>query len=263
MWDSVQTAKPEIEILRGRIERLLVQDLRYSFEFSSSVANKICEQMTRGGGNAYAPLHRMLDTSGVRSRWNATFRYHRAAAIAQWILPYVEGDVVDVLGGDGRIACVLSEYGVPVTVTERPGISESYARFDTKHLKWVDHDAFATPDSSQLYDTVLFSTALHHEPDAMSLLKLASRIARKRIIIIENCIEDGLSDSFHILLDDFFNLCLNQTPLPCPGQHRTLGQWLRHIEQIGIPIIVDRRGELPGIPVSHHLIVAEMPHAAK
>jgi hypothetical protein len=80
------------------------------------------------------------------------------------------------------------------------------------------------------------------------------------VIMVENCVEADLSPEMHILVDDFFNYCLNKTPLPCPAQHRSADDWSGMLKGRARLIFSDRRDSMPGIPLSHHLLVAEIIH---
>jgi SAM-dependent methyltransferase len=241
-----------------RLNALLVDDLRYTPNRAKEISAQVNDALVVNGSNNYPAIHDILSQSGVRDRWNTTFRYHRAATIGKWILPYIRGNVLDILCGDGRISRVLQEFGVTPTLTERLGIPESYPDFEKDGLEWIDHDSICVEGYGSRFDTVLLSTALHHEPDPDALLRLSLKIARKRLIIIENCLEEGASEEFHILVDDFFNFGLNQTPLPCPAKHKTIDGWLEMLKPSMVPVFVDRVDSLPGIPLSHHLIVADI-----
>ncbi len=251
------------DLFRNRFGVVLAEDLCYSHQMTSQISEQVYKILSEKGVIGLPLLYDYLNDLGVRDRWNTTFRYHRASYIAKWVLPYLRGRVLDVLGGDGRIARVLREYGCDVAVTERPGIPQSYTNYEQDQVNWVDHDLLFSLEPNDTFDTVLLSTALHHEADPIALLAGSCRIARQRVVIIENCIEEGLSSNFHVLVDDFFNNCLNRTPLPCPAQHRSLDEWLNNIPKHARPVMIDRIDALPGVPLSHHLIVAhiEQPEA--
>ncbi|RUM54851.1 MAG: hypothetical protein DSY85_06445 [Marinomonas sp.] len=243
----------------NRASQTLRTDLGYNRQESTELAELVVGLLVQKGPEAYSEIHDFLVNRGVQHRWNGIFHHCRSAAVAQWLLPHVRGNLIDLLCGSGRIGGILSDLGVPTSLSERYQVRDSYPVVETAR-PWLDHDSLEDEAKCRSYDTVLLSTALHHEPDPERLLELALRLASRRVLIVENCVEDDLSPEMHILVDDFFNYCLNNTPLPCPAQHRTVDDWSEMLKGRARIVFSDRRDSLPGIPLSHHLIVAEVIH---
>jgi len=240
-----------------RASHTLRADLGYSRLESIELADGVVNLLVEKGPAAYSEIHEFLVSRGVQHRWNGIFHHCRSASMAQWLLPHVRGTVIDLLCGSGRIGGILSDLGVPTSLSERGPVRDSYPIVESER-HWFDHDVFAQKAVSRSYDTVLLSTALHHEPDPDRLLQLALKLASSRVLIVENCVEADLSPEMHILVDDFFNFCLNKTPLPCPAQHRSADDWSSMLKGRARLIFSDRRDSMPGIPLSHHLLVAEI-----
>jgi hypothetical protein len=240
-----------------RASQTLHADLGYGQQESAELADSVVKLLVEKGPSGYTEIHDFLATSGVQNRWNGVFYHCRSAALAQWVLPHVRGSLIDVLCGSGRIGGILSDLGVPTSLSERSLVRDSYPVVESAQL-WLDHDTLADEATPCSYDTVLLSTALHHDPDPERLLELGLKLASSRLIIVENCVETDLSPEMHIFVDDFFNYCLNKTPLPCPAQHRSVDEWSSLLKDRARLVFSDRRNSLPGIPLSHHLLVAEI-----
>ena len=236
---------------------VLINELCFDPATANTLSDQVYRYLSDQGPCAYRDIYQLLDVSGVRQRWNATFQNYRAATAAKWILPHVKGRAIDFLCGDGRIGRVLSDFGVPIVLSERQAICESYPSI-AGGMTWIAHEEVEAGKHSKSFETGILSTALHHEPDCANLIELAAYTCTQRLIVIENCLEDGLSEDYHIFVDDFFNYCLNETPLPCPAEHRTLDGWIEALKAYANIAFVDRVGRLPGIPLSHHLIVADL-----
>jgi len=234
-------------------------DLGYSRHESAELADWVVQLLLAKGPAAYSIIHDFLVGHGIQHRWNGIFHHCRSAAMAQWLLPHVRGNLIDLLCGNGRIGGILADLGIPTILSERGPVRDSYPVFETSR-PWLEYDVLANETVSRSYDTVLLSTALHHEPVPEQLLQLGLKLASSRVIIVENCIEADLSPEMHMLVDDFFNYCLNKTPLPCPAQHRSANDWSGMLEGRARIIFSDRRDSMPGIPLSHHLLVAEVIH---
>jgi len=242
-----------------RMSHTLISDLGYSRPEASSLTGTVVELLVEKGTSGYSDVHDFLVSQGVQNRWNGVFYHCRAPALAQWVLPHVRGSLIDVLCGSGRIGGILSDMGVATSLSERGSVRDSYPMVQTG-ITWLDHDSLTEESEPAKYGTVLLSTALHHEPDPVQLLEFGLKLASERLIIVENCVEADLTEDMHIFVDDFFNYCLNKTPLPCPAQHHTVDEWTDMLKGRAKLVFSDRRSSLPGIPLSHHLLVAEILH---
>ncbi|HKP05008.1 MAG TPA: hypothetical protein VJU77_16775 [Chthoniobacterales bacterium] len=226
------------------------RDLGMTRDTAASFSQDAHQLLSRDGD--FTRLSALLASSGIRDRWNKACAKYRATELAKWIAPHVRGRLMDLLSGDGRIGENLASNGADVLLVERPDVYD------------VDHSSHSAPfrlfDEDKplpMVDTVLLSTVLHHEPDADGLLQLAAKSARRRLILVENCLESEHPSEFQEFMDLFFNHCLNHTGLDSPMNHRTEEQWIQTCAFYGVPVAVDRKERLPGIPLSHHLIVIE------
>jgi len=196
----------------------------------------VSARLRHEGGAAFDKVSSFLRMTGLRDRWNAALGFSRSEALGEWIAPHVQGSVLDLLCGSGGVGRALQRRGVNTTFTE--------------HGKFSSH--------AVSFDTVLISTNLHHEEDSEALLALGARLARRRLILIENCIEKDFPGSYQLLMDLFFNRCLNPNDLGSPGTHRTAADWIRSAGVYGDLVRVVQRRDIPGIPLGHHLIVVDI-----
>lgn len=205
---------------------------------------------------ALVEIARELEINGIGDKWNAVLFRERSECIASWIAPFVFGNMLDMLCGDGSVGSQLALIGKHVTLTER---EESYNFDHSKHeLPFLTVDTLTKSSTLPCFETVLLSTVLHHESNPELLLSLAAKIARRRIIIVENCLENSNPTDFQLVMDIFFNHCLNQTSLYSPGHHRSAEDWVSLVSLYGNVCSIDRRENIPGIPLSHHLIVIDV-----
>ena len=198
----------------------------------------------------------LLIRSGIRARWNDVLRHRRAAALAERIRPFVAEPLLDVLAGDGSICGALADRGVArLTATERAGAyAESSLPPAIAFQPFADDLDFAQFGAS----TALLSTVLHHEPDPIRLLDTLARAAIPRWIVVENCVTEEYSRTFHQFADRFFNSCLNDFDVACVEQHRTLVEWSELLARYGRVTIADESFTVPGIPFPYSLLIVRM-----
>jgi hypothetical protein len=201
----------------------------------------------------FRKIREHLEREGIRARWNSVLRQKRSAVISEWIAPHVEGNMLDLLCGEGKVSEYLSRYQIPVTLTERDGTYT--CKPDCHQAQFVPFDSLIKLFPKPQFDTVLLCTVLHHEIDPEALLSLSANLARRRILIIENCLEPEYPENFQLLMDIFFNHCLNKIEIDCPARHRTIKDWIACASDYGRVELLGRKESVPGIPLSHHMLV--------
>jgi hypothetical protein len=189
----------------------------------------------------------------MRERWNDVLKQRRSAVLGSWVSPHVAGSLVDLLCGDGEVGLRLQERGIRVSFVER---GSDYA-CDRRPLG----DAFTELGLLRKHpvraDCVLLCTVLHHEVEPDSMIELAFNLARRRVIIVENTVEELYDADYHELVDRFFNECLNASGLACPMNHRRVEGWVRACSNYGRIVLTQRRDDVPGIPLPHQLVVLD------
>ncbi|OYY79548.1 MAG: hypothetical protein B7Y43_00200 [Sphingomonas sp. 28-62-20] len=209
------------------------------------------------GAAGFDALGTRLAQTGIRQQWNARLDHARAEALADWIAPQLAGGVLDLLGGSGAIAAALARRGcAPVLAVERRQHMGAFAAFPR-----TPFEQFLKSARPAMADSVLLCTVLHHEADPVALLARAASLARRRIVIVENCIDADHPRDYQEFVDLFFNFCLNRTGLPAGSQHRAADGWCRLGAAWGDARLIDCRDDIPGIPLSHALITIDLDRA--
>jgi hypothetical protein len=243
-----------IDLFQHGLFQLLIDDLGRSPSFAEEFARIAARELSSHRENAFPPLAERLAASGVRESWNRVLRDERSAALGRWVATHTTGTVLDLLCGDGRVGEWLWRQGFPVTLCEREAAYPEVDR-QTHQPSFVSYERLNMLLSA---DTVLVATVLHHEPEPEPLLRLASALGRVRLVIVENCIEEETPEDYHLLMDLFFNRCLNEFDVPAIPRHRTVASWRASASRFGKPLLCDRLDRLPGIPLPHHLIVIDL-----
>jgi hypothetical protein len=200
----------------------------------------------------------LLRTSGIRRRWNGTFAVDRAELLANWLKPHVAraGRVVDVLAGDclltGRLADAA---GMELLAVER---YDHYPAISAHPLvELVPYERLELDPEAVTADTVLLVAVLHHESRPTELRDLVLRTGARRFVVVENCVDSDNDSDFHLLMDLFYNRCLNDFGSECTREHRTTEQWRELLAGFGELVHFDELRAVPGLPFPYQLMVFE------
>jgi ubiquinone/menaquinone biosynthesis C-methylase UbiE len=136
--------------------------------------------------------------------------------------------ILDVGCGDGLIASLIREKrsdiqlrGMDVLVRERTHIPVE--RFNGKTIPYKD-DSF---------DGVMFVDVLHHTRDPMTLLREATRVARKTVVIKDHTL-DGVLAKLTLRAMDWIGNARYGVSLPY--HYWTKQQWLDAFAELGVEI---------------------------
>jgi hypothetical protein len=254
---NTKTANPFTPFVIARFKEsmnLFIED-RLDIKSVSTVITieRVADLFSTQGENGLPEIANILKGHEIQLRWNYIFRELRSKFLAEWIKPYVVGNLLDLLCGDGDIGKHISDMQVEVTLSER--------RCCNNHrLAFIPYQELRTVCALPQFDTVLLSTVLHHTPNPNELILLGTQIARKRLIIIENCLEQEYPLDFHLLMDLFFNFGLNQLNEECPGNHRDSSAWYNTLLEYGSVVDVGRKDNIPGVPLPHHIFIIDVEH---
>ena len=235
--------------------------LREEIDIADAVADAFIRRTVRSfvtrGDAELAAVAADLHRTGIGARWNAQLSGARSAVLADWIGPHIDGSVLDLLCGTGGIGDALRARGASVTLSERRADHAPGCR--QYRSPCVPMEQLERQRGGSSFGTVLLCTVLHHEHDVEALLALGGRLAQRRLIVIENCIETQYPADYQLLVDIFFNRCLNPNALPSPGHHRSAADWTHGVSAFGDLVMVERKKQIPGIPLTHHMIVLDRP----
>ncbi|MEH0973139.1 hypothetical protein V6U77_18635 [Micromonospora sp. CPCC 205546] len=207
-------------------------------------------------GFASGEVKSWLSATGIGAAWNEALDRGRPRSIAPRVLPLFTGRVADVLSGSGTLTAELAT-AVQIDAYERPSAYPEVPAIVTRPLD----DLWSVPAGS--YQTILFSTVLHHEPDPESLVERVLRTqCPERLVVIENCVDEGVSKDFHDFMDAFFNISLNDFAVDCPGEHRTVQGWLDFLGRYGSASFAGRLDAVTGMPFPYEIFVVDVDREA-
>lgn len=197
-------------------------------------------------------VKRWLADTGLGAAWNAALDHGRPRSVAPYLTPLLSGRTADVLSGSGTLTAALAR-AAHVDAYERAGAYPDEPAAPTRPLEdlWRSGAGF--------YDTALFATVLHHEPDPAALVeRVLATLRPARLVVVENCLSDTVSSEFHDFMDDFFNVCLNDFDVDCPGEHRTIEGWLDFLGDYGRAHLVHQLTDVAGIPFPYEIFVVDV-----
>lgn len=136
--------------------------------------------------------------------------------------------LVDVGTGDGQIARELARHGSDITVEgidvlERPKSHVPVTVFDGSTIPYEDKSA----------DVISFVDVLHHVDDAERLLKEASRVARKAVVIKDHLSESAID---HLILR--FMDWVGNAPhgVVLPYNYASKATWMAWFDKCGLEV---------------------------
>ena len=241
----------------------LVTVMETEFCLKSKLARRLSAQIVRTccteSALGFANNSRLHGLGRLQCEWSELLRKHRSQVLAEWLARHSVGSVLDLLCGEGHVGERLAERGFPVALSERTN-AYNCAR-DEHPVQFRPFEELEASSNSQAYDTVFLCTVLHHEPNPARLIATAVRLARRRIIVVENCIDEQTPAQIHSLMDSFFCRFLNHFDIACPEQHRSINDWILLLSHYGRITAIDHKKALPGIPLPHDLIAIDLDSA--
>jgi ubiquinone/menaquinone biosynthesis C-methylase UbiE len=143
------------------------------------------------------------------------------------ILP-TGSDVLDVGCGDGGLAWLIKQSRPDVKIS---GI-DVLIRNETK-IKVTPFDGNVIPHSDNSFDYVLFSDVLHHTNDPLILLREASRVARKGVILKDHLCDGFLARPTLRFMDHVGN---SRHGVALPYNYWPKQRWLDAFNKLGLSI---------------------------
>ncbi|MFG3248800.1 hypothetical protein [Streptomyces sp. NPDC048187] len=218
---------------------------------ASAHAGQLLDLLHTHGFQSHEAKNWLSDT-GIGPAWNAALDEGRPLSVAPFLAPLLAGRNADVLSGSGTLTAALARTN-DIDAYERVGAYPTDPAVLTQPLNSL------WDVGPGIYDTALFSTVLHHEPDPSALIeKVLTTLRPTRLVVLENCLSATVSNEFHHFMDDFFNLCLNDFDVDCPGEHRTVEGWLAFLSQYGDTQLVHQLTDVTGIPFSYEIFLVEV-----
>jgi ubiquinone/menaquinone biosynthesis C-methylase UbiE len=151
----------------------------------------------------------------------------RSEDILAEILPLLKKTetILDLGSGTGHTAHELLKKGFKVTCVD---YSDMNVFDDTKPIRY---DGINLPFKDNSFDTVLLVTVLHHTPDPVRIIREASRVAKK-IIIMEDTYNNIFQKYAVFVMDSIGNMEF----VGHPHTNKTDRQWQKIFKKMGLKI---------------------------
>ena len=179
----------------------------------------------------------------------------RAEKISDELNPYIIGDsVLDLGAGNGLIGEMLSKrHNKDVTLID----VIDYSLCDLPMLLFQEGDTIPLDDNS--IDTCVIYLVLHHSDQPEKLLQEATRVARKRVILMEGYVDDDETFVVNGLLDWFLNRVVQGVDINLPLNYRKIDDWKNIFKSLNLTCVkTDVVGiDEPIAPESHVLFILD------
>lgn len=156
----------------------------------------------------------------------------RGNRIARLLRDYLEpGErVLDLGCGSLVVAAAIEEHaGVRVVGLDR-------LAFARRRVPFVRYSGGTVPFRDRSFDTVVLAFVLHHcEDGGIEVLTEARRVARKRILVLEDAYEHALERWITRSVDRLLNRIENPE-IPVPLRFRPADEWQRLFEDSGLRV---------------------------
>ena len=148
------------------------------------------------------------------------------------LLPYLNKpeSILDIGTGNGGLAFLLQEAGFKITASDK--IDKTY--FNEIAPTIAPGERLPFPDNS--FDCVMMITMLHHTDDPELVLKEAVRVAKTRIIIMEDIYRTLLQQYLTYALDSI----VNWEFAGHPHSNKSKDQWKALYEKYGLKIVIEK-----------------------
>ena len=129
--------------------------------------------------------------------------------------PHLDGKILSVGCGEGRVERMLQEQGVEVTGVE-------VTMYKEQQIPVRLYDGKRLPFKDKSFDTVIFVYVLHHTNDIESLLKEAARVS-SNVLILDHTYSNPVARAALMLYDYLVNIPYN---MPIPLNFLRVREWL-------------------------------------
>ncbi len=191
----------------------------------------------------------------------------RARFLVRNIAPHLIGQtLLDVGAGTGHTAVLLrTKHKMNVSMLDvaphRGALGQMFvgqpiaAHLSAQHkIPRVRYDGKNLPFKDNSFDVVLIAFVLHHCENPELVLREAARVAKGRVVVLEDVNGERKSSRFDRFLDALFNLELFH-----PHGERTRSQWLELFDLCGLDVKEEKRWtwKIAGLKVGQTLWVLE------
>jgi ubiquinone/menaquinone biosynthesis C-methylase UbiE len=156
----------------------------------------------------------------------------RGGRIARLLRDYLErGETVLDLGCGSLVVAEQIERYAPVRVVGLDRLA-----FARRRLPLVLYGGGTLPFRDRSFDTVVLAFVLHHcEDGGVEALGEAGRVARRRVLVLEDAYEHALERWLTRVVDRLLNRIENPG-IPVPLRFRPAGEWQRLFTDLGLRV---------------------------
>ena len=154
-------------------------------------------------------------------------RVERLAGHLSATLPR-DARVIDVGCGDGLLAKLVQEHRPDVTITGIDVLVRPHTEVPVEQF-----DGTTIPCADDSVDAVMFADVLHHTDDPMVLLREATRVARRCVVLKDHTREGLLAGPTLRFMDRVGNA---RHGVVLPYNYWTHRQWLDAFDQLGLVV---------------------------
>jgi ubiquinone/menaquinone biosynthesis C-methylase UbiE len=173
------------------------------------------------------------------------------------VAPHLEAgmDVLDLGSGTGRISRWLARrVGIHPTLADVVDFGNRVGGFPYVRLE----DPLRLPFDDRSFDAVMMLFVLHHVAewnDQERLVAEAARVARRRVVIIEDTPTSAVDRAFNVAWDWVLNL---RHGVPKPFTFRSVQSWEQVFRRTGMRVAQSQtyRARWPTLMTYHHTLFA-------
>ena len=181
--------------------------------------------------------------------------FKRAKRSFELVKDYIVGEIVLDLGaGDGLLALEIKEQ------LKKEVVLVDVVDYNYTDLPLILYDPEERiPLADEEVDTTILYTVLHHASDPEHLLKEATRITKKRLVIIEGYVEEDDIRMTNSFFDWFYNRVIGDEDINVPLNFLRVKEWEKILKSHGFDVIetIYLGINEPVVPEHQILIIAD------
>jgi len=183
----------------------------------------------------------MASIDYVKKRLYVPFIYAKAKKLGSYVLDHLKQSesILDVGCGD----MIVAQHFQKQLGKKIVGLDVIDIRLSNLSLKLYNGNEFPFPDNS--FDTVYAIFSLHHCANEQQVLKEMKRVARKKIIIVEE-VYNNIFEKYYVFAHDWITNRLESLSMNIPFHFHTDKTWKKYIKKLELKLIHEQQiSQLP------------------